>query len=581
MKIIHDKNKNRLVISEIGNSDMMSKIIEYSYCRHRRIWTIPLTRLNCRVIKEQWLEDENISKDIMLSSLLSYVDFMYGYNDIKRVPFPNYAFKTIPREYQKKALDYIYNVNTSALHMEMGTGKSKMAIDKMVSQYMLEEIDSMIVICQCSIRNVWLEQLEQHCKVGYTAIVCNPKTKEDLKKLADFHDSSDTSFKILVVGTESLQQERNKAVSYVRKYVDKFKCGVVLDEAHDIKNSRSNRAHIIKEIAKKTKHRLYLTGTPIANSIIDLYSLFDFLDPNIIGVSNLYAFKNRYVITQDRVINSRCFSEIIGYKNTEELIASIKPYTVDIMKKDVLDIPDKVYTQRYVEMTPDQAKAYATMKKERMAIIPKLDDTQATVIIPHVLAMYTALQQIAGGYLSIEDEGTCERKLIELVPPSKNKKVACIKEIISEIPDTEQVIIWAKYRHEVFMLEKELNNYMSDKFKKACAVYLDTDDMKKQKINSEMNDKEVRYFISTRKSGGVGITMNTVAYVINYSHDFSYINRVQAEDRNHRIGQTRSVTYFDIIVENTIEQTDILPAIQTKKDLANLIKERIKNNEYC
>jgi SNF2 family DNA or RNA helicase len=585
MRVDYNKKNNTFVIEcNAFEMDYVRRLPNRKYSKRKDVWTAPCVRFNAQYIKDNWLDKNNIQiADEANSAITNVLEAM----SVNIVPFPkSYPFIMKPRDYQMKALDYTYNLNLCFFDMATGSGKSKTAIDKISQHYIERKIKKVMIVCPCSIRHVWLKQFNEHCPVKYEICIADPKTAKSKKDIEIFLNTDTYKLKVLIVGIESLQLETSKAMNICKKFLNETnEVAVVVDEAHDIKNPTAKRTKNLISITRNTKYRIVMTGTPISQSIVDLFGLFEFLDNNIIGIGDYFSFKRRYTIEEDVTINSKTFRRYIGPKNIDELMQIIKPFTYQVTKEEAAkELPPKVYMQRYVTMTKEQEKVYKDIQQQRYAEIEDMKNENAQVVINHVLAAYNALQQVVGGFITKDtgeynNSGQAIRESVNIVAPTKNPKIIEIKKVIDELPDNEQVIIWCKYRHECFMLAEELYNYKTDRFTQGAVTYLDKDIEQRQQIQKHMDEKSIRYFISTPNSGATGLTMNTVAYVIYYSNSTRLLYREQSEDRNHRIGQENNkVTYIDIIHQNSVDEK-INESLSSKKDLADYVKSCLEKQD--
>jgi SNF2 family DNA or RNA helicase len=583
MKVEYESRTNLLIITcKIFENDFPRNLPNRKFNNKLKGWTAPCVRFNAMVIKEKWYPISTIH--ISDEAKQAIEDVIQGLG-IKKNPFPEkFPFKMEPRDYQKRGLDYTYSLNVCAYHMAMGSGKSKMAIDKLSCHFIEGQIKAILMVCPCSVRHVWITQFLEHCPLDYELkIIPSSKelTKGVLKELNEYVNIKSDKLKVLVVGTESLQQVGGKALKIATEFMGLNSAAVVVDEAHDIKNAEASRSKNLFNITRKSPYRIVMTGTPVSQGILDLYGLFQFLEPNIIGIGDYWSFKRRYAITQDIQVDGRRFKKIVGYQNIDELMDLIRPFTYQVTKEEAAkELPEKIRLKRYVTMNKEQVQVYNDIRKKRVADVMNDKGQPVGVVINHVLAAFTALQQIAGGFVS---RGTGQynnsgKEIRETLPVTKtNPKITELKKVIDELDDTEQVIIWCRYRAEVALIQKELSGYKTNKFKHDSVVYLDKTAAERSEIEKAMDRKEIRYFISTPNSGGTGLTMNTVAYVVYFSNSQRLLYREQSEDRNHRIGQQRNVTYIDIIAEKTVDER-ILTSLKDKKDLSEYVKSCLENN---
>lgn len=578
MDIIYDKQRNNIVVkSSFSVNDIIRQLPNRRYSKSKDSWLIPCIRFNASKLLEYHDQEKIVIPESIIIVLQNATEGVLP----SRIPFPKtFPYKTKPKEIQRTALDALYGHKYSALFVEMGIGKTKISLDKMAQHYRDGDIDAIVVFCPCSIRFNWAREILLHCAVpSEYYILSKLQTKKDIREFTRFMGKNPSELKILIVGTESVQTKTSKVLLGVKKFIAQHRYGMIVDEAHDIKNHKSNRSQNIKELSKDAAYRLAMTGTPISQGILDLYGIFDYIDNNIIGVGDYWSFRNRYCVVEDvRIDMFRKAKQVVGYQNIDELLQTIKPFVFEARKKDVLDLPDKTFMVRKVNLSKEHSSVYNEMKSNRET---NLGDSDISITAKNAISAYSALQQIAGGYVSrgtgsYTNSGDEIRELVEIVTPDKNPKILELKKVISEIPDDEQVIIWARYRSEIKVISNALKDYRCDKYERDCAVFIDQTDEKRSEIISEMTNKKTRYFISTQQSGGTGITLTSVAYVIYYSNLFSYRDRAQSEDRNHRIGQEKNVTYIDIVAEGTVDET-ILSVLKDKKNMADYVMANLKN----
>lgn len=580
MEITYNERSNALHIkTKIYENDQVRALPNRKFSNRLGMWIAPCLRMNMLHIYNTWdLEGQYISPQAKLKILESV-----NGDKIQKKPFPNNIdFVYPPYEHQEKALDYVYSLPNSALFLEMGLGKSKIAQDKISCHYVEGDIDAVVIVCPCSIRFNWVEELKTHCAVPYTVFTAELKGTKSQKEAVKYIAQKTDKLKVWIVGVESLQLSTSKAVILTREFIKKHRTAVIVDEAHDIKTHNAARSKNLFDMSRNAVYRMVMTGTPISQGVLDLYGLFHFLDPDILGIGDYYSFRNRYAIMEDlQVGQNRVIKKVVGYKNIEELMEIIKPFVFQCTKDEALDLPAKTRLKRYVALTAEQKRVYDELRKESVSILDAESDTR--VLIKNALSGFTALQQVCGGFVS---RGTGEygangeevRETVQLVDSDKNPKLNELKRIIDELPDDEQVIIWARYRAEVFMITEALNRYRTNKFSIGAVSFLDKTDSERKDINLYMQDKKIRFFVSTPMSGGKGITLNSVRYVVYYSNTFPHRDKVQTEDRNHRIGQHRPVTYIDLVAEKTVDEK-ILYALQQKKDLADYVTECLKEKE--
>jgi SNF2 family DNA or RNA helicase len=307
-------------------------------------------------------------------------------------------------------------------------------------------------------------------------------------------------------------------------------------------------------LGKHAKYRRILTGSPVTKSPLDLYSQCAFLNENLLDHGSYYAFRNRYARMIDRNFGGRRVQIVASYQRLDELEDILKAFSYRVQKVDCLDLPKKIFINRTVELTKEQNEAYATMKSAALA---QLKGKMATA--PHVLTQLMRLHQITCGHLK-SDDGQIT-----------NFKHNRIEELIDVIDEMEgKVIIWANYVHDIEQITKELEK----EYGEGCVVqyYGKVSSEDRQTAIKEFQDpnSNVKYFIGNTQTGGYGITLTAASNVIYYSNSYDLEKRLQSEDRAHRIGQHKPVTYVDLLAEKTVDEK-IIKALRKKINIASTI----------
>ena len=247
--------------------------------------------------------------------------------------------------------------------------------------------------------------------------------------------------------------------------------------------------------------------------------------------------------------------QLIGsYKRLDELSDSIKKFSYRVLKEDCLDLPEKVYTRREVDLTDEQNKAYSTMKSAALA---SLKGKMATA--PHVLTQMMRLHQITCGHLKNDDDTITE---------IKNNR---LKELINLLDEVEgKVIIWANYVYDIENIVKTIQKEFGDD--SIVQYYGAIPAEQRQKNIEKFQDPKssVRFFVGNPQTGGYGITLTCANTVVYYSNGYDLEKRLQSEDRAHRIGQKKAVTYVDLIAPKTVDEK-IRKALRKKINIATEI----------
>ena len=469
----------------------------------------------------------------------------------------NYKFKTKPYAHQLTALEKSWDKTEYGYFMEMGTGKSKVLVDNMAMLYDKGRINGAVIVAPKGVYRNWFSQeipnhLPSHIQpkmVLWTALTSKTKDKEYQTLFETGHD-----LHILIINVEALSTK--KGLDFAAKFMRCHKTMLAIDESTTIKNPSAKRTKSILSLGKEATYRRILTGSPVTKSPLDLYTQCGFLNSYLLGYDSFYAFRNRYANMIDRNFGGRRVQLIGSYKRLDELADKLKGFSYRVLKDDCLDLPDKVYIRREVDLTDEQSKAYSTMKSAALAL---LKGKMATA--PHVLTQMMRLHQITCGHLR-NDDGT--------ITEIKNNR---LKELVNLLEEVEgKVIIWANYVYDIENIVKVI----SDEFGEDSIVqYYGAIPAEQRQENIKKfqdPDSKARFFIGNPQTGGYGITLTCANTVVYYSNGYDLEKRLQSEDRAHRIGQNKSVTYVDFIAPKTVDEK-IVKALRKKMNIANEIMD--------
>ena len=466
----------------------------------------------------------------------------------------NYKYKLPPFNHQKDALEYGWNDPEFGLFMEMGTGKSKVLIDNMGMLYQAGQIDFALVIAPKGVYRNWVaKEIPEHMSddVPHRVIrwVASPNKKQT-QEMQSVQDKFD-GLTIFVINVESFSSVKGQTAG--KWMAQRFGSHglIAIDESTTIKNHKAKRTKALMKIAAGFKYRRLLTGSPITKTPMDIYSQCEFLRPGLLGFDSYYAFQGRYAVVQRKTMGQAAFQQIVGFKNLDELTQRIDTFSFRVLKKDCLDLPEKIYTARYVGMTKEQSKMYEDIRRHAMVL---LEDHQL-VTAPAVITQMLRLQQIMSGHLKTDDDEM-------LYFPSK--RMDALTEIMDE--HRGKAIIWSRFRYDIQQITAMLN----EKFGAGCAAsyFGDTTDDDRNNIvkNFQDPDHPLRFFVGNPATAGYGLTLTEANLVVYYANDFNLETRIQSEDRAHRIGQKNNVTYIDLICEGSIDER-IVKALRSKIDI--------------
>tara|TARA_R100001369_G_scaffold5087_1_gene14615 strand:+ start:168 stop:1634 length:1467 start_codon:yes stop_codon:yes gene_type:complete len=454
----------------------------------------------------------------------------------------NYNFKFNPFDHQLKALEVGCDLPEFGYFMEMGTGKSKVLIDNMGMLYQQGKINFALVIAPKGVYRNWVaKEIPEHMSDDIPHRVIrwvsgpNKKQKEEMRSVQDTFDG----LTIFVMNVESFSSVKGQTAGSWMAKVFGGNGLIAIDESTTIKNHKAKRSKMLMKIGIQFKYRRLLTGSPVTKSPMDIYSQCEFLRPGLLGYDSYYAFQGRYAVTQRRSMGAQAFQQIVGYKNLDELTESIDKYSFRVLKKDCLDLPEKIYTVRYVTLTDEQHKMYSLLQQQAMLLF----DDGEMVSAPAVITQMLRIQQVMSGHLKTDDG---EMKYF----PSR--RMDALEEITEE--HQGKAIIWSRFRYDIIQITEMLNKKFGQGT--AASYFGDTSDEDRAAavLNFQNPDHPLRFFIGNPATAGYGLTLTEANLVVYYANDFNLETRIQSEDRAHRIGQKNNVTYVDLISEGTLDE---------------------------
>ena len=484
----------------------------------------------------------DIYKSFVSQKLITMVNEKYNTNicyNHKEFKF-GYGFKVKPWDHQIKAIEKSIDQESFAFFMEQGTGKTKVVIDEVSILANRGEVENVIIICPKSLMRTWEKEIHEY---SYEANTVRWKKKPKPKILY--------ALNYYIINIDAINTKMGFA--WISTYVSD-KTYVVLDESTLIKNISAKRTQKAIALARSCRYRRILSGTPIAKNSIDLYSQMLFVSDYIWGNASYYSFRGTFAI-----MGGYLNKQVVGYKNEKRLAELLSPLCFRVVKEDCLDIPPKIYETREIELSTEQKKKYKELLKD---INKKELSKDNKNWYTNTMVILGKLHQVCGGFLREDNEVTV----------IQNSKLAEVTQILEQ--SRGQTLIWCKYVAEIEHLEKELkkDNY------KVGTIYGKIKLADRERTIEDFENSKLDVVILQYQTGGVGLTLNKANQVIYYSNDYSYAMRVQSEDRCHRGGQTKSVTYIDLVCRGTVDEK-IINILKNKKSLADLVLESVNNDE--
>ena len=464
----------------------------------------------------------------------------------------NYKFKTKPYKHQLTALEKSWNKENFAYFMEMGTGKTKVLIDNLAMLYDKGKVDGALIIAPKGVIGTWYKQeipnhLPDHIEnvsVMWQSLITK-KQKNNLDALFKLEEK----LHILIMNVEALST--SKGTEFAARFLNSHKTLMAIDESTTIKNSSAKRTKNILALSKYAKYRRIMTGSPVTKNPLDLYSQCEFLSPWLLNFQSFYAFRNRYAEMKTIHARGRSIQVVHKFQNIGELSDKLKGFSYRVLKEDCLDLPDKIYIKRNIALTSEQLKLYQQMKTMALAVLNGKQVTSVTV-----LTQLMRLHQITCGHFTADDGST------QLV---KSNRITELMDVLEEVEG--KAIIWANYQHDITNIIKAI---VEEYGEESIVDYygLTAQEDRQENIQQFQNNPKCRFLIGTPQTGGYGITLTAANTVIYYSNGYDLEKRLQSEDRAHRIGQKKSVTYVDLICEDTVDEK-IVKALRNKINIAS------------
>ena len=515
------------------------------YNKEKKHWVVPFGALN-RLIKLFNLTEDNF-RDGADKYWRHYIHTLQARNS--SIPDISFQFRTKPYKHQKEAFNRCCFFDSYALFLEMGLGKTKVAIDTAAYRYKKGDIEKVLIISPYSVIPVWKKEIIKHCPILPAHIyLIHGTPMSRIKTLKKFIDNDSISFAI--INYEGI------IIEEIYKFLDKMitdKWMLIFDESTRIKNPQTKRTKIAMRLAEKTFYRLILTGSPITNDWLDIYTQWYIVDLGERFGHNYWEFRNTYFHSDKNGWNWKLKQ---GKEKKIKEIMNSQSIIITKQDQDAIDLPDKVYESQYIELTKEQRKAYDELKHLYITEIE-----EQTITAAFILPRLTKLSEITNGFLINENK--------EVIDFKNNPKMKVLEEIIEDIIKKKKVVIWSRFRYNIEAMANRFKEY------NPAILYGDTSSDSGNIVKKFQEDDNCRMFIGNPQSGGLGITLTATDTIIYFNNSFSLEHRMQSEDRSHRIGSEKyqKCLYIDLIAKDTIDE-DIIKALKKKKQIADYVMEK-------
>lgn len=461
----------------------------------------------------------------------------------------DWKFYRVPFRHQVISWKYAIDNPFSALFLDMGLGKTFVAWNVLGYFYSVKNSakPSLVLIPKSSFES-W-EREARLCGFPGEVVSLIGDAKRKRKLLAG-------PGQVFLCTYES-------AINLTEELTSREWLYVVLDESTKIKNHAAQRSKAACQVGQKADRRIILTGYPVTQSYVDLFGQYKFLDPTIYGTSFSH-FRNTYC-----VMGGWNAKNVIGYNNINELVGRMNKRCLRFTKAQCLDLPPKTHQTYKFDLNPEERRTYDALKKEMVA---KFVDRQ--VLAQNALVAGLRLVQVCTGYVGGVVGGDGDEPEVKTLGSSK---IELLEEILRSVPPDENIILWCRFKHNIRQIEHLLAT-MRDNNPKEAQLWTNitfTGELSAQQRKDAITlfqSRGTRIFLGILQAGGHGLDLTAASYVIYYSQDYSIERRMQSEDRAHRIGQTRNVTYIDLVARQSIEES-ILKCLGGKKKESDVVFE--------
>jgi SNF2 family DNA or RNA helicase len=474
-----------------------------------------------------------------------------------------YAFKTKPFGHQLDLFHKTWNQEGFCVHWEQGCGKSKPVIDTAARLYLGGLIDAAVIVAPNGVHSNWRDnELPAHLPDRVSGVsrahVWDAKTAKSKSAKADFMGAlAHPGLAWLMMGYGAMSSKQG--VADLETFLKGRRCLMTLDESARIKNPKAERTKILMRMRTLPKYRRTLTGTPISNNPFDLYAQIEWAFPGFWknnGFNSYTSFRKYFGVWELKKDSQGHSYEVLRECVHLDLLSRIiKPVTSRVIKSDVLDLPPKLYRTVSYNMSPEQKRLYRALKTDFVALISDNDPEKGAVSAEMAIQRLLRMQQVVLGYVRLDGED-------EITDLKENPRLDLLRDMVEDL-NGDQCIIWGRYRRDV----DKIMNLFGD-----IAVRADGSTPMSARVEAvaAIQAGRKQLLVATPAAMGEGWTITAARHTIYYSNSYRLTDRLQSEDRNHRIGQKNPVDYTDIIARGSNDR-DVLRALRSKKNIADIV----------
>lgn len=451
----------------------------------------------------------------------------------------SFPFKTLPYQHQRDMLRYHISRPWSAEWSDFGVGKSKVALDLIRWRLKHDEIKKAIILAPACVLQSWDEEIQKHTDLSYSINKIPKKIPELLVFSYDHLSFKKKKVRIKIKGKWrwKVKYILNHRLQNLGRLARKFPIQLILDESTKIKSIKAKRTLSALMLADRCKYRIIMSGVPIPNNLQDIWTQIRIMDGGVNMGDNFYSWRYKYFFTKPWM-KGRWFPKETTLDYIKDIVQRVG---IRFMRDECLDLPDAIYSKRYIDLTPEQEQMMIVLdngKSPEIAGYPTIEN------LNYPMVRFTKKYEVANGFLYFDSQ----KKHVYTF--TKNPKHTLAKEIINDwVQSDTKAVIYSAFTEQT----EQLRTIFKD--------YNPTD-----KMYSFQNDKTRKLFIN-HVSQGVGITLHKANITMYLSNTFNFEDRIQSEARIRRAGQTKKQYYIDILAANCPVEERVYECLRNKQDV--------------
>lgn len=490
--------------------------------------------------------------------------------------------KTEAMKHQLQALERSEGKRNFGYLMEQGTGKTWTTLADVERCFMADKVGSFFICAPNGVHSNWTRrEIPTHLGIDTLHYTWRgkPTSKREIAALESFLSTKEMPSKMRTLSMNVDAINSPVGFEVAERFLESGRVYFAMDESTRIKNPKAKRTEKVVELGRLAEARRILTGTPITKAPTDLFSQFDFLKPGLLGTKSYRAFVAEYSVLlepnspQMQAILRKLGGRVRGipqvvkedefgnkmWKNLDKLSQLILPHSYRVKKEDCLDLPPKIYQTVYFELGTKQRQVYDRLAED-YHYIDQIAEDQFRNLSFEAIATRTKLKQVTSGFINIEGSP-------RLVNPDENPRLKLFKDIVEDIDG--QFIVWAMFEEEI----KQIVEVLREAEISCVTYYGKTSKDDREQAIDDFQAGRIKGFVAHAGAAGIGITLTAADTAIYYSCSFDNELRLQSEDRNHRIGTLRPVTYIDLVAEYTIDE-DVVKSLAAKNHVAYTVIDK-------